>query len=197
MIWRAEIKEKAGVFDPAAAGIKKDVGDLGLAGLNDVRIVQVYTIDGDLTATEAELIAAELLTDKVTQEYYVCAAHEYALPAQQGGDDHVVEIAYNNGVMDPVEYSTLKGIRDFGIETARSVRTAKQYHLKGKISQADLKLIVDKVLSNKLIQHVVKGVLAPMKSEPRSNTAVKVIMVEMLKANEKELIALCTRAWSG
>ncbi|MCC6758292.1 MAG: phosphoribosylformylglycinamidine synthase subunit PurL [Candidatus Omnitrophica bacterium] len=190
MIWRAEIKEKAGVFDPAAAGIKKDVGDLGLADLDDVRIVQVYTIEGELNAEQAELIAAELLTDKVTQEYYLCAAHEYTLPTQLGDDDHVVEIAYNNGVMDPVEYSTLKGIRDLGIETAKSVRTAKQYHLKGKISDPDLKLIVEKVLSNKLIQHVVKGFAAPLKVEPRSSTSVKVIMVDMLKATDKELMKL-------
>jgi phosphoribosylformylglycinamidine synthase II len=190
MIWRAEIKEKAGVFDPAAAGIKKDVGDLGLAGLDDVRIVQVYTIDGDLTAQQAQLISTELLTDKVTQEYDVVPAHEYSLPTQLGEHDHVVEIAYNNGVMDPVEESTLKGIRDLGIETAKSVRTAKQYHLKGKISDANLKLIVEKVLSNKLIQHVVKGFAAPLKVQPRSNSSVTVNLVELVTANEKELMLI-------
>ncbi len=191
MIWRAEIKEKAGVFDPAAAGIKKDIADLGLRGLEDVRIVQVYTIDGDLTAEQAQLIASQLLTDQITQEYDVCLAQEYKPPAQKTQNDHVVEIAYNNGVMDPVEESTLKGIRDLGIDSAKSVRTAKQYHLKGKISDSQHHLIVEKVLSNKLIQHVVKSVVPSQTSLAGLAPApFKILLVELMDAPDKKLLEL-------
>lgn len=188
MIWRTEIKEKAGVFDPAAEGIKKDVADLGLGGVDDVRIVQVYTLDGDLTRDQVSLITSELLTDKVTQEYYFCPAQEYKLtPA---ASDHIVEIAYNIGVMDPVEESTLKGIRDLGITTVQSVRTSRQYHIQGKISESDLKLIVEKVLSNKLIQHVVKGFVSPLKVVSQSSHQMKVGLVDLISAKDKELVQL-------
>lgn len=188
MIWRAEIREKAGFLDPAAAGIKKDVVDLGLSGVSDVRIVLVYTIDGELSREEITTVAGELLTDKVTQEFEVTPAHEYALPQKDG--DAVVEIAYNPGVMDPVEESTLKGIRDLGIESARSVATAKQYHFSGNLSAADLALIVDKVLSNKLIQREVRGFAAPVKIHGSPRRPVTVVSVEILKAKDPELLSI-------
>lgn len=188
MIWRVEIKEKAGILDPAAQSIKKDVVDFGLRGVEDVRIVQVYILSGDLSREQTSLIASQLFADKVTQEYDFCPAHEYALPFKES--DHVVEIAYNNGVMDPVEESTLKGIRDFGIDTVKSVRTARQYHFKGQLSQPQLKLIVEKVLSNKLIQHVVKGFAAPLKIESLSSLAVNVVGVELLAADDQKLLQL-------
>ncbi len=188
MIWRAEIKDKAGILDPAAEGIKKDVADLILRDIDEVRIVQVYVLSGQLSASEMELIASELLTDKVTQEYYFCPAHEYSLASQQS--DHVVEIAYNAGVMDPVEESTLKGIRDLGIETVESVRTARQYHFKGKISPDELQTIVEKVLSNKLIQHLVKGFAAPIKVSTDPAKKFDVCLVDLLSANENKLLQL-------
>ncbi len=188
MLWRVQIKDKAGIFDPAAEGIKKDVADIVLRPLQEVRIVQVYILSGELSALQVELIAAELLTDKVTQEYYFCPAHEYAIGFQES--DHVVEIAHNAGVMDPVEESTLKGIRDLGIETAQSVRTARQYHFKGKLSEAELKTIVEKVLSNKLIQHVVKGFVAPLKVETSVSKQVNVACVEILAADQNKLLQI-------
>jgi len=191
MIWRAEIKEKAGIFDPAAEGIRKDVADLHIRGIESVRIAQVYLLDGELSREQVELICAELLADKVTQEFSFCPAQQYTIPSSENG--HVVEIAYNPGVMDPVEESTLKGIRDLGIQDVRSVRTAKQYHIKGKISKSDVDLIVDKVLANKLIQHVVKGVESQGHKDTRSQghkKAVEVVSVPMLKLKDKELVQL-------
>ena len=66
-----------------------------------------------------------------------------------------IEIAYNPGVMDPVEESALKGIRDLGIAQVQAVRRARRYLLYGNIPAQDLEIITSKVLSNKLIQHVV------------------------------------------
>lgn len=188
MIWRAEIKEKAGIFDPAAEGVKKDVLDLGLTGIRDVKIVQVYLIDGEVTGEDVSRICEELLADKVTQESYFCPAVDYAIPATSEG--HVVEIAYNLGVMDPVEYSTLKGIRDLGITEVKSVRTAKQYHLKGHLTEQDVALIVDKVLANKLIQHVVKGVVTSLAPASSPAKAVAVVSVPLQNLKDKDLVQL-------
>lgn len=189
MIWRAEIKEKAGVFDPAAEGIKKNVADLGISGIIDVQIVQVYLLEGELSENQVARICQELLTDKVTQEFSFCPASQYTVPSR-GDNDHIVEIAYNPGVMDPVEESTLKGIRDLGIETAKSVHTSRQYHLKGKISQDNIDLIVDKVLANKLIQQLVKGFVAPKRIEATTSHSVRVLTVDLLKAKDAALLKL-------
>lgn len=191
MIWRAEIRERPEVYDPAAEGIRKDIADLGLRGIESIGITQVYLLDGEVSSEQVALICEELLADKVTQESYFCPAHQYDLPAS--GNGQVVEIAYNPGVMDPVEGSTLKGIRDLGIDTVKSVRTARQYHIKGKISDSDVNLIVDKVLANKLIQQVVKGVESQGHKVTRSQDhkkAVEVVSVPMLKLKDKDLVKL-------
>src|SRR3989338_9948850 len=78
--------------------------------------------------------------------------------------NHSVEIAYNPGVMDPVEASTVKAIRDLGIAGIRAVRTAKQYLFWGKPSKAQVAAITSRVLMNKLIQHAVVKPADPFKN---------------------------------
>ncbi|MCR4337401.1 MAG: phosphoribosylformylglycinamidine synthase subunit PurL [Candidatus Omnitrophica bacterium] len=188
MLWRIEVKEKDGLLDPLGEGTQKDILDIGVKGISQVRVSQVYLIEGDIQDADVEKISRELLADPVTQDYQ-CSSNGFAkfIPSFK-----VVEIAYNPGVMDPVEESTLKGIRDLGIPTVTSVRTARKYYLYGKLSSRDLNLIVDKVLANKLIQHVVKephgkgqASLKPV-AKPK-DSPFHVVLVDLLKANPKEL----------
>jgi len=189
MTWRVEIKEKDGVFDAFGEGIQKDILDLGLTSVKEVRVVLVYTVDGDVSKDHVRRIAQELLTDPVTQDYLISSARDESAYAHESGCE-VIEIAYNPGVMDPVEESTLKGIRDLGISGATGVRTAKQYHLYGDIPQKDLNLIVEKVLSNKLIQHVVRdedAASSELKSVGADGWDGEVLTVDLLQAKGKEL----------
>src|SRR5438552_69777 len=150
MIWRIEVKDKEGVFDAPGESIQKDIYDLGISSISKVSVTSVYSIEGQLQDKDIEKIAEELLIDKVIQEYSYNKADQ-SLPSLQTEDLKVVEIAYNPGVMDPVESSTLKGIRDLGFDSVQGVRTAKKYLLYGKISPKDLDIVVNKILSNKLI----------------------------------------------
>ncbi|MDD5668785.1 MAG: phosphoribosylformylglycinamidine synthase subunit PurS, partial [Candidatus Omnitrophica bacterium] len=146
MKWHIEVSEKPDIFDAVGKGVEKDIRDLGIHTVKEVRFIQVYILEGGLCEKDARFIAEELLVDPVSQEY--------RLNPKTGGL-HIVEIAYNPGVMDPVEASVVKGIRDIGISQPLSVKTAKKYILQGKISSRDLKFITEKLLYNKLIQHVV------------------------------------------
>ncbi len=157
MLWRVEIKPRDGVFDAAGEGLHKDIHDLGIPSLTEVRISHVYTFDGNLTEDQIKKIAEELLVDTITQEYFYRKGEAIAFLQNTSANNQSIEIAYNLGVMDPVEESTLKGIRDLGIVTVKAVRTSKKYFLYGALSSQDVDLIVNKVLANKLIQHVVKG----------------------------------------
>ena len=74
-------------------------------------------------------------------------------PAPAGA--RLVEVAYNPGVMDPVEESVKKGISDLGIDTVTAVRTAKKYLFWGDISDDTLQSICDKLLVNSVVQHIV------------------------------------------
>ncbi|MCA9399170.1 MAG: phosphoribosylformylglycinamidine synthase subunit PurS, partial [Candidatus Omnitrophica bacterium] len=185
MIWRIEIRQKEGLFDSLGESIAKSIYDLGFSSVQNVRAEYVYNVEGHLTKDQAQRVASELLADPVTQDYSCILESEYKPKSQAGV--YTVEVAYNIGVMDPVEESTLKGIKDLGIDSVNGVRTARKYCLSGTLSEDDVDVIVSKVLANKLIQHVVQH---PVKEQtlPQKNTKdVQVYQVDLLSAGERKL----------
>jgi phosphoribosylformylglycinamidine synthase II len=147
---RVEVSVKPGLPDPRGESLKTDIRDLGIGTVQQVRVSDVYLLEGDLSQKELEAICKLLLADPVVEQYSIGEP-----PPSQ--DAHAVEIAYNPGVMDPVEESVSKGIRDLGITTLTSVKTAKRYYLSGKLATSDIELISNKLLVNSVIQHVVTG----------------------------------------
>jgi len=184
MIWRVEVKQKDGIFDPIGKSIARDIIDLGF-GVSRVRVVTVFLLEGDISREEVKLIGDELLVDPIVEQY----SFDLKLPLQSA-THHVVEIAYNPGVMDPVEASTIKGIRDLGVTGISAVRTARQYHIHGKLTAKQLESITSRVLMNKLIQHVVQDpphvpATLSMTSHPKSK--FDVMIVDLTGADGKTL----------
>jgi len=188
MIWRVEVKQKDGTIDPIGKSVARDITDLGLGEVSEVRVVSVFLLEGQISLEEIKRIGDELLVDPIVEQY----SFDLKLPLQSASH-HVVEIAYNPGVMDPVEISTIKGICDLGIMGITAVRTAKQYHILGKISAKELEIITSRVLMNKLIQHVVQDpshvpatltITAPLASK------FDVMIIDLLGANDKKLMEI-------
>jgi phosphoribosylformylglycinamidine synthase len=192
-VWRVEIKHKKGVFDPLADGVRKTASELGLKGLENVELILVYRLQGDLNKRDIDKIAAELLVNPVVQEYKAVQGGG-GYKVQEGKTVRVVEIAYNPGVMDPVENSTLKGIRDLGFEQAIAVRTAKRYVLHGNLSSRDLDVVTNKILANKLIQHVVTE---NEKSAPiavsMGEKKFQLVHVDLIGSDDKELMRISSQ----
>ncbi|MCK5593153.1 phosphoribosylformylglycinamidine synthase subunit PurS, partial [Candidatus Bathyarchaeota archaeon] len=107
--------------------------------------------EGSLGENEVESICRELLAESIFQEYSYNRFNEVFPPP----GSHLIEVAYNPGVIDPVEESVIKGIRDLYITTVESVKTAKKYLLWGQLSDEAFQFICDKLLVNSVIQHVV------------------------------------------
>ncbi len=186
MMWKIEIKDKPGVFDAAGEGVKKDILDLGISGVEEVSFAQVYFLEGSLERADVVRVCEALLADPVTQEYHLLeAGHERA--AREGA--RVVEVAYNPGVMDPVEESVRKGIADLGLAGADTVKTAKRYYLKGTFSEAHLKTVCEKLLYNKTIQHIVD--LSDAAAQPHAlkpaGYQFKLTVVDLLGASDAAL----------
>jgi phosphoribosylformylglycinamidine synthase len=182
MEWKIEIKNRKGVFDPLGNRVKKDIKDLGISGVKKVNVSQVFIISGDITGSDAKRIAEELLADPITEEY--CLRDGWKAKGR------VVEIAYNPGVMDPVEESTRKAIRDMGIYGVKSLKTEKRYFIEGKITENDFKNICEKLLYNKVIQHIVKTKSPRPKTQWGSGYKFKLITVDILSADDKKLIKI-------
>lgn len=148
--FRVEVRDRHGIYDAVAEGLKRDIKDLGIGAVKEVEYIQVYTLVGAIPKKDLETIGRELLADKVSQEYRLGG-----FKLQRSGSLHVVEVAYNPGVMDPVVDSTMKAIRDMGISAVETLHTAKKYVFTGQLDHVQVNAIADKLLYNKLIQHVV------------------------------------------
>ena len=117
---RIEVRNKKGVFDAVAEHLLRDIRDIGVKGIKGVECIDAYSVSGNLSAEEVNRIAGVLLADKVVQEFDVKKGFKF-----NSKDVHVVEIAYNPGVMDPVEESAMKAIRDLGIKGVGAVKTSR------------------------------------------------------------------------
>jgi phosphoribosylformylglycinamidine synthase II len=147
-MYRIEVSVKEGFADPRSEGLQKDILDLGIDTVKRVKVSSIYLLEGNLDQKELLAVCRELLTDSIVEEYSTGET-----PAPPGA--RLVEVAYNPGVMDPVEESVKKGIRDLGITTITAVRTANKYLLWGDITDDTLKSICDKLLVNSVVQHIV------------------------------------------
>jgi phosphoribosylformylglycinamidine synthase II len=150
---RVEVCLKPHLPDPIGLGLVKDIVDLGISTVSAVRVVDIYWLDADLAPDRLNLICGSLLADSVTQDYWYGQTSRRESGA--GDDYHVVEVAYNAGVADPVEDSIMKAIRDLDIDGVRAVKTAKRYLIQGHLSKRQLETISSRLLVNPIIQHAV------------------------------------------
>lgn len=95
MIIRIEVGFKPHVTDALGEKVARRIRDhLGLPADN-VRTIEVYTLEGDFTAEELEIIASGPLSDPIIQEYRIGKplAREF---------DWLIEVGFRPGVTDNV-----------------------------------------------------------------------------------------------
>ncbi len=157
---RIEIFTKEHFPDSIGNEIASEIVHIGITSVDEIRMVQVYLVEGDLSSGDVGRICSELLIDGLTQDY-VCInglpgvqAGKIKLGAKwQGNNAHAIEVTRKRGVMDPVESTVVKGIKDLGL-SARSVKTAKRFLIAGQLTTDQLETIANKVLANKIIEDV-------------------------------------------
>jgi phosphoribosylformylglycinamidine synthase len=180
-VYRIEISVKKGFADPRSEGLQKDILDLGIKTVSRAHVSSIYLLEGSLTDKQLKSICKDLLTDPIVEEYFYPER-----PAPEGA--HLIEVAYNPGVMDPVEDSVKKGIRDLGIDTIKAVRTAKKYLFWGKLTDETLQSICDKLLVNGVVQHIVAKKEAV--ALPSASYKFKLENIDIAAMDDAALIAL-------
>ena len=185
MIYRVEVRLKDHLPDARGLGLVRDIHDLGIITVSDARVVDIYWLDGDLTADEVELICQRLLVDAVTQEYR-CSTSHGEIKAESGY--HAVEVAYNAGVTDPLEDTVIKAVADLELEGLRAVRSARRYLLQGQLDERELETIYTRLLVNPIIQHVVKVAKFEFARNPQYSFRLEqVALPEADKARQREI----------
>jgi phosphoribosylformylglycinamidine synthase II len=148
MTHRIEIRPKAGMGDPHAAGVLAQIKELGIDSVCSVSHARLFFLTGELTGDDARKIAADLLTDPVVEDFIL--AEPAAANQQQAG---VIEVHLKAGVMDPVATSTEGAIAGMGFNIS-SVRTARRYELAGQLDDAQRETIARKLLANAVIEDI-------------------------------------------
>ena len=161
---RIEVFTKEHFTDSVGNEIASEVEHIGITSIDEIRMVQVYLVDGDLSGEDIGRICGELLVDGLTQDY-ICINGSLNQPdgeqakkiklgtKWQGNNVHTIEVTRKRGVMDPVESTVIKGIKDLGL-SVRSVKTAKRFLIAGQLTADQLETIANKVLANKIIEDV-------------------------------------------
>ena len=186
--WRFSVRRRAAFLDAEADGLKGDIADLGVSGVERAEVIRVYYVGGDLSEEERRRIAVELLADPITEE---CAFEPVpgSVRRTEGplGTSYRVEVTYRPGVRDPVEDSLKKGAEDLGIRGIRQVHTAKEYRLTGPLSSEGLSRICEKLLVNAAIQEVVTPETLAQLLRPIPAAAVPIDTVHLGSASDTVL----------
>ncbi|MBD3375070.1 phosphoribosylformylglycinamidine synthase subunit PurL [candidate division KSB1 bacterium] len=151
LVTRIQVAIKPGFYDAEGEHIRQAAQDLGIETITAVRHFRVFYIAGELSLDEKEHIAKGLLADAVTDEFSIDQ-----LPAVTDKQVWSVEITFNRGVTDMVAGTTLKAIWDLGIESVDDVKTARRYEITGVLSADQRTRILDKLLMNKVNEHVLQ-----------------------------------------
>jgi phosphoribosylformylglycinamidine synthase len=152
VIHRIEVRTRRGHHDPRGASVQRSIESLGLARLpKKVEHAAVYLLQGDLSASEVDRIANELLADCVTQSAEIHASNKTSRPGAAPGVA-VVEVHPLPGVTDPAAESVQAAILAL---TGRSVevRTGDRYDLHG-VDRIVAQTVGERLLANAVIHAI-------------------------------------------
>jgi phosphoribosylformylglycinamidine synthase len=164
---RIEVRLKSHLPDSRGLGLVKDINDLGITTVSEVRVADIYWLDASLTIDNLDMVCRNILADRVTQDYW---CEKITREERNNSTNYyTVEVAYNAGVTDPVEDTVMKALRDLGIEEVKGIKTGKRYLLLGQLDDTQVEIICNRLLVNPIIQHVVKSEYTSFMENPQYN----------------------------
>ena len=146
---RIEIGFKKGIRDALGEKVRRRIVEHLHISVDEVKTVDVYTVEGDFSREDLRKVARGPLADPVMQR----SAVNRGLAS---GFDWLIEVGFRPGVTDNVGRTATEAIRTlFGNGPAASSRvyTSRQYAIRGKIGRQDAEKIATGLLANELIEH--------------------------------------------
>jgi len=145
MASRIEIGFKKGIRDALGEKIKKRIIEHLHLTVDEVKTVEVYTIDGDLGKGKLQQIARGPLSDPVIQDYTINRG-------LADGFDWMIEVGFRPGVTDNVGKTARESVELLLGEKVNGVYTSRQYIINGNISRRNTERIASDLLANELIE---------------------------------------------
>ncbi|MBI2471366.1 MAG: phosphoribosylformylglycinamidine synthase subunit PurL [Planctomycetes bacterium] len=182
MYSRIEVFLKNEFPDPTGNNIRSEIETFGFHKISNIRVRQVYIIFGNLNKNNLDTIAQKLLADTITQDYQISDSGFLTADFKS----HIVEISRKPGVMDPIEQSVLKALRDIGINID-GVKTAQKYLIDGNISTETIRIIATRLLANTKIEDVFIYPETPNYDHGNIHYSFKKKTIPLLNADNKQL----------
>ncbi len=187
-IYRIEIAAIKPEDDVEGRNVLHELQDFGLTGLTKIRAVKVYTLGGELSLNQAEKLCRELLVDPVVEMFCV---GRHVIP-WTFANDTAVEIRRRPGVMDPSEFSLLKGARELGLKLDW-VRAAAKYVVSGAFEPEALRAGALRRLANEVIESVTVGREFELEAPQEHGYQFELRRVKLAGLNDAELQELSLR----
>lgn len=149
MVHRIEVGFKGGIKDAPGGKVKKGVAEnLGIA-VENVRTIEVFSIDAGLSAAQLDALGKDLFCDPIIQEFAV------DLPLACDFD-WIIEVGLKPGVTDNVGKTAKDAIEEIlkiKFTPEQAVYGSRQYLISGKeLTREDMDHIAKGLLANDLIQ---------------------------------------------
>jgi len=148
MAWRIVVGLKDGIRDARGERVRNEIVEHLGVELEQVRTIDVYTVDADLLEKDIVAAAAGPFSDPVIQETAINRplAHDF---------DVLIEVGFRPGVTDNVGRTAKEALQYLvgrRFTSAEGVYTSVQYLLKGDVSHDLAERIAADFLANGLIQ---------------------------------------------
>jgi len=147
---RIEIAVKPNLKDPFARHMMWEMSFTLGYRIENLRIVNVYTVYSDLSNKDLEAFASKVLCDPVLCFYSVASPIALKLTPF----NWAVEVSFKQGVTDNVGHTAEQVMKMMFPESECSVYKSTQYLINAKLNLSDVEKICSEVLYNQLIQDI-------------------------------------------
>ncbi len=154
------------------------------------KVLDLYFLEGQLTAGDVKNIAEKLICDPVTECYswmqLNAAKHG---KAAKGQNTSFIEVTLRPGVTDNIATELIKAAHRQGIEKLHAVTTGTRYEFNSCLDETEINQIAQALLVNATIQQYTTGEIWPEFLHPVEG-ATKAEIIALLTADEEELLAI-------
>jgi phosphoribosylformylglycinamidine synthase II len=165
--------------DPVGREVQHEAARaVGVEGLDEVRTAKIYRLEG-VSEEEARHLAQTVLADPVSERFTVSEATNF-------NTEHVREVGYKPGVMNPEAQSIKKAAEDRGIHPV-ATDSSVEYAFFGKVTDKQVDNVVGQLLVNKTVAHVIAEKPDTLVF---SGEVGPVTTVAVQEASDKELLEL-------
>jgi phosphoribosylformylglycinamidine synthase len=117
MLWEVDVLSVDSANDHAARAVVKGAADLGIVACTSARAVTAWLIEGELSRSDLERVAASLLADPVTEQFTILELTGAAAAPDAAGTPPAatlplpLHVLPKPGVTDPAAQSVLEAMR--------------------------------------------------------------------------------------